>query len=115
MIETQVLMSVPNFSGFFSIFQEASLFNVGGGGGGGVDFKWGTPHGEGTLVLMGGGVGGKKKKLWDDVGGHHMENPGACGSAGPNQSQTNKTTELWVSYSVKSATPKHVANIAHII
>ena len=54
MIETQVLMSVPNFSGFFSIFQEASLFNVGGGGGG-VDFNWGTPHGEGTLVLMGGG------------------------------------------------------------
>ena len=44
-----------------------------------------------------------------------MGNPGACGSAGPNQSKTNKTTELWVSYSVKSATPKHVANIAHII
>ena len=44
-----------------------------------------------------------------------MGNPGACGSAGPNQSETNKTTELWVSYSVKSATPKHVANIAHII
>ena len=55
MIETQVLMSVPNFSGFFSIFQEASLFN----GGGGVDFKWGTPHGEGALVLMG-GTGVKK-------------------------------------------------------
>ena len=55
MIETQVLMSVPNFSGFFSIFQEASLFS----GGGGVDFKWGTPHGEGALVLM--GVGGSKK------------------------------------------------------
>ena len=78
-----------------------------GGGGGGVDFKGGAPQG--------GGGRGIKKKLWDDVGGHPMENPGACGSAGPNQSQTNKTTELWVSYSVKSATPKHVANIAHII
>ena len=111
MIETQVLMSVPNFSGFFSIFQEASLFNVGGGGA--LILKGGHPGGGGRG--WGGGGEGEKKKLWDDVGGHPMENPGACGSAGPNQSQTNKTTELWVSYSVKSATPKHVANIAHII
>ena len=31
-------------------------------------------------------------------------------------SQMNEAiTELWVSYSVKNAIPKHVANIAHII
>ena len=32
-----------------------------------------------------------------------------CGSAGPNQSQTNeRITEFWVSYSVKNTIPKHV-------
>ena len=35
-----------------------------------------------------------------------------CGSAGPNQSQTNETiTELWVCYSNKNTIPKHAANI----
>ena len=36
----------------------------------------------------------------------------ACGSAGPNQSQTNETiTELWVWHSVKNTIPKQVGNI----
>ena len=45
-----------------------------------------------------------------------MGNPGACESAGPNQSHTNETiTEMWVSYLGKCISAKHVANIAQII